>query len=114
MSWVTPPPDVRVTAKVSVKADFIAPELSAVQPHLQIGISRQGWTDHTVKVPTVETDHRPSGLVKARTAEMSVGRVVVRKATVARPTGDVTGPTDRHRLMREAAAKLAARDGFAW
>lgn len=119
MSYVRTPADVRVTVKGSrldpegslkpVQAMFVAPDLSPVQPHLQIGVSRVGWTATDVRVESVKSDHRPLGLVARHTGELTAGKYVPSRSRRA-ITKDVTGPTASYKAMRDKAAALAARN----
>lgn len=80
--------EVRVTRRVSIGRDFIAPELSPVRLIDSEEDKRaKGWTDVDKKVPNLTaSNHLPKGHAARQIDAMTVGTRIVRKApSTARP-----------------------------
>ncbi|APC43238.1 hypothetical protein SEA_JAAN_91 [Mycobacterium phage Jaan] len=101
--------EVRVTARKSVRQDFIAPDLSPVRlidRELEKGL--KGWTDFDVKIEQ-EGNAKPKGLAERQLEELKVGtparRRPLRQGRVVSPTG----PNAHYQAMKARAAALSAR-----
>lgn len=97
--------EVRVTRRESVKAPFVAPDLSPVRTvDLELDKGQRGWTDHSIKVDAPPTDyHKPRGLALP-TDDVKFGegprvsRPVSRMKPVVHPTRYLNqGPSARRR-----------------
>ena len=108
--------DVRVTAKVSVAREFIAPEVSPVSTHnVEMDKGIRGFTDMDVKIETLPTPatervKRDMRLVK----DMTVGTRVIRSKASAKHVVPTTGPTSARQEAMARAKMLAERDGYSW
>ena len=75
--------EVRVTARQSIRKDFIAPDLSPVSLlNRELEKGKAGWTDTDVKVTDLTGYHLPTGLAERQLEEMNVGTYVPRKGEV--------------------------------
>ncbi|KRD08589.1 hypothetical protein ASE48_08475 [Mycobacterium sp. Root265] len=92
--------DVRVTERVSIGRDFIAPELSPVRLVDQEMVKGlRGWTSED-KVTDLTGEHLPKGFAERQLEELTIG-IAPRRAAVKRSPRRVRkGPS---------ALKLAAR-----
>ncbi|AXH48866.1 hypothetical protein SEA_STEAMY_92 [Mycobacterium phage Steamy] len=100
--------DVRVTARQSMKADFIAPDLSPVRlidRELDKGL--KGWTDHDVKIEEPNTNGLAKGHAERELEAMNISsyRPRVREAG-PRKVLNTTGPGSHFKAMQARAAKL--------
>jgi hypothetical protein len=83
--------EVRYTARVSVLAPFVAPDIAPVSllaRELEKGT--KGWTATDIKLPAVVNEHRPVGWEERELAEFTAGQTVARRErshrAVARPS----------------------------
>ena len=82
--------EMRVTARKSVIAPFVAPELSPVSVlERELEKGTKGWTDYDVKVPDLSGYHLARGHEASLALQMKVGTVIRKapdnKAVVRRP-----------------------------
>lgn len=114
MSYTTPPRDVRVTPRNSVRSPFIPPDIAPVPTIVrELLKGEQGWTDHDVKVPNLATDHRPRGHAGRVLDAYRVGNPIPRQtsttARAIRTRYNAGGPSAAYRAAQQRAAALAAR-----
>jgi hypothetical protein len=110
--------DVRVTAKVSVGRDFIAPDLSPVSTHIvEMAKGLRGFTDMDKKVVTVVTTpaQEKAKRVMRDVKDMNVGtRVIRHKASSRLHVAPMSGPSAERQAMLDRARMLAEREGYTW
>ena len=81
MSYLPEFRDVRVTRRVSIAKDFVAPDMAPVSTHaLEMEKGAVGWTDFDVHVESVTSDRQERRLASQRLAQAMVGDQVIRKA----------------------------------
>ncbi|QGZ16888.1 hypothetical protein KI248_gp11 [Mycobacterium phage Phaded] len=100
--------EVRVTARKSIRQDFIAPDLSPVRlidRELEKGL--KGWTDFDVKIEQ-EGNAKPKGLAERQLEELSVG-TRIRRSPAPRQGRVVspTGPSAHFKAMQARASRLS-------
>lgn len=65
--------EVRVTARISVKTPFIAPDMAPLPTTvIEQNKGLRDWTDMDVKVPSLDGTHLPKGFAENRLAEYRV------------------------------------------
>lgn len=82
MTYLAEHREVRVTRRVSIGQDFIAPELSPVRTVDSEAVKgKKGWTDLDVKVPDLNGDHLPRGFEDRKLEAFNAPKVaIIRKA----------------------------------